>query len=82
MVAAEPTLARQAQDAQHAGHGAHAGREDGTEQEGAGVALRALAEEHRERYDHGDEVGWQCRHESPLWPEGASVCRVARFVTS
>src|SRR5687768_15758327 len=75
MVAAEAPLARESQDAQDARNGAHAGREDRAEEQRAGVPPGLLAKECRERYDDGDEAGWQRRHESPLWPEG---CRILR----
>jgi ABC-type sugar transport system ATPase subunit len=49
VVATAAALLREAQDAPHAGHGAHAGREDGAEQERAGVAPGALAAQRRDR---------------------------------
>jgi CubicO group peptidase (beta-lactamase class C family) len=84
VVAAEAALAREAQDTQHARDGPYAGREDGAEEKGAGMPPGPLAEERRERYEHGDEAGRQRRHESPLWPEGCLSLqgRPLRYVMS
>jgi len=67
MIVDEPSLAREAHDAQKAGHGALARRQDGAGQQHFSVPPTPLKEQRRERWDSRGKAGRQAGHGDVSW---------------
>ena len=67
MAVDEPSLVHQAHDAQKAGHGMLARRQDGTGQQSFSVPPTPLKEQRRKRQDHRGEAGRQAGHGDVSW---------------
>ena len=67
MVVDEVALAAEANDAQKAGHGAFAGRQNSPNEQHLGMAPSAVAKQRRKGYNDRGEAGGQVQHGGVSW---------------